>query len=64
MLKGAYEQKGARYSFSVPPLRHPFKSQLNISEVAPGILLGKSPGGGNPHMKRVGMLVGNFELKP
>ena len=46
MLKGAYEQKGARYSFSIPPLRHPFKSQLNISEVAPGILLGKSPGGG------------------
>ena len=46
MLKGAYEQKGAPYSFSVPPLRHPFKSQLNINEVAPGILLGKSPGGG------------------
>ena len=34
------------------PRRHSSKKQVKI------------PGGGTPHMKGVGKLVGNFELKP
>ena len=49
-----------KLSFKCPPSRgfcNPLSASLWNSQAS-------YPGGGNPHMKGVGMLVGNFELNP